>query len=75
MRLFTGIYAGPVMLFVMFMCVVFVGAYLMRGGSKPAVVYRQVPVAAPMVAPVGGIWQDAANLGIDMSSLPPVRGY
>jgi len=62
--LLTGVYAGPVMMFVMFMCVVLVGIYIARGGSKPTVVYRQA------VGPAGGT--TPADLGIDMSSLPHV---
>ena len=72
--LFTGLYAGPVMMFVMFMAVVLVGVYIIKGGGGGSAPPPQMMMyAPPMAAPVGGVGLE--SLGIDMSTLPHIGGW
>lgn len=65
----TGVYAGPVIMFVMFMCVVLIAIYIAKGGSrKPSIVYQPMH---PPIPPMGGT--TPADFGIDVSTLPHVR--
>lgn len=66
----TGVWAGPVMMFAMFIAVVLIGVYIIKGGgTQPAPMMSYAP---PMAAPVGR--DNLAALGINMAALPPVGG-
>lgn len=63
-----GAWAGPVMMFAMFMAVVLIGVWIVRGGGSS----RPMPMtSAP--PPNGGVGLE--NLGIDLAKLPPVGGW
>jgi hypothetical protein len=59
----AGAWAGPVMMFAMFMAVVLIGIWIVRGGGSHPM---------PPRPPTGGVGLE--NLGIDLAKLPPVGG-